>query len=158
MKTQSLHKVRELLDALERTTGEPGDLTGTLQHIAQTAQKFFAADACVIFAINPITNRFIASLTVAGDLLEEQVPFEQPRAEGIAPEVLKRGVLVVENLEAEPQYQSKFTRAEAIRSFVGLALQMQYRQRPLGVIYLNFRQKQQFSTDDHELFQIFAEQ
>src|SRR5207253_1553821 len=98
----------------------------------------FTADACVIFAINPITNRFIASLTVAGDLLKERVSFEQPRAEGIVPQVLTRGVLAVEDLEEEPQYQSKFTRAEVIRSFVGLALQMQYRQRPLGVVYLNF--------------------
>jgi GAF domain-containing protein len=158
MKTQSLHKVRELLDVLERTTGEPGDLTGTLQHIAQTSQKFFAADACVIFAINPITNRFLTSLAVAGDLLEEQVFFEQPRAEGIAPQVLKHGVLSVEDVGAEPEYQSKFTRAEAIRSFVGLALQMRYRQKPLGVLYINFRQKQRFSDDDHELFQLFAEQ
>ena len=55
MGSQLMLKVRELLDALEETTGEPGDLASTLRHIAQTAKTFFAADACVIFAINPIT-------------------------------------------------------------------------------------------------------
>lgn len=54
MKSHLLHKARELLDVLERTTGEPGDLLHTLQHIAQTAEKFFVADASAIFSINPI--------------------------------------------------------------------------------------------------------
>src|SRR2546421_11069796 len=98
-------KVRELLDALEGPTGEPGDLTCALQHIAQTAKTFFAADACIIFAINPITNHFIRSLTVAGNLLKrDNLSYKQPRQEGIAPQVLKQGVLVVEDLEAAPEY------------------------------------------------------
>jgi len=156
---QLLHKVSGLLDALEQTTGEPGDLTSTLQHIAQTAKKFFAADACIIFAINPSTNQYIGSLTVVGDLLKrDNLSYEQPRAEGIAPQVLNRGVLLVSDVEAMPEYQSKFTRTEGIRSFAGLALSMRYSRKPLGVLYLDFRQPQQFSPDDQEIFQLFAEQ
>ena len=68
METQLLHKARELFEALEQTTGNPGDLPNTLKHIAQTAQKFFSADACAIFAMNPITKRFIVSQNVAGNL------------------------------------------------------------------------------------------
>src|SRR5437879_5138890 len=140
MKAQSLHKVRKMLEVLERITGEPGDLTSILQHIAQTAQTFFNADDCVIFAINPISGSFIAPLTIVGNLLEEKVSFEQPRPKGITQEVLRRDVLVIEDLEAMPEYHSTFTRLEGIRSFVGLALRMKYRQKPLGVLYLNFRQ------------------
>jgi GAF domain-containing protein len=158
MKTQSLHRIRELLELLERTAGDPGDLTGTLQHIAQTAQTFFAADDCVILAINPISGRFIASLTIAGDLPEEQISFEQPRPQGNAQEVLKQGVLLVEDLEVTPERHSTFTRLEGIRSFAGMALQTKYSQKPLGVLYLDFRQPHQFSFDDHELFQLFADQ
>jgi|GEM_PF-3651056 hypothetical protein len=69
MELQSLPHVNDLLDQLEQTTVEPGDLTNTLQHIAQTARTFFAADACVIFAINPITNLFIESQILAGNQL-----------------------------------------------------------------------------------------
>ena len=159
MDAQLLHKVSGLLDALEQTTGEPGDLTSTLQHITQTAKKFFAADASVIFAINPITNQYIGSLTVVGDLLKrDNLSYKQPRAEGIAPQVLNRGVLLVSDVEAMPEYQSKFTRTEGIRSFAGLALSMRHSRKPLGVLYLDFRQPQQFSPNDQEIFQLFAEQ
>src|SRR5690348_15524169 len=99
MEFRLLHKIDELLDALEQITGEPGDLTNVLQHIAQTAKTFFAADACAIFAINPITNQFIGSLTVIGNVLKRD-NLSQPRAEGIALQVLSRGILLVPDLEA----------------------------------------------------------
>jgi GAF domain-containing protein len=158
MKSQSLHRIRELLDVLERTTGDPGDLTSTLQHIAQTAQAFFGVDDCVILAINPISGRFIASLTIAGDLLDEQISFEQPRTDGNTQEVLSQGLLLVEDLQRISKYRSSFSRLEGIRSFVGLALRTKYSQKPLGVLYLDFRQPQKFSFDDQELFQLFADQ
>lgn len=158
MKSQSLHRIRELLEVLERTTGDPGDLSSTLQHIAQTAQTFFAADDCVILAINPINGRFIASLTIAGDLLDEQVSFEQPRPHGNTQEVLRNGVLLVEDLERMPKYHSTFSRLESIRAFAGVALRTKYSQKPLGVLYLDFRQPRKFSVDDQELFQLFADQ
>src|SRR5205085_6592340 len=98
--------------------------------------KFFAADTCVIFAINPVTNRFIASLTIAGDLLtKDKIAYEEPRREGITQQVLKQGVLLVEDLELMPEYQSTFTRLEDSRSFAGLALRIRHNQRrPLGVL------------------------
>src|SRR6266566_4555852 len=130
-------KVNELLDTLEEITADPGDLTSILQHIAQTAKTFFGADSCVIFAINPITNHFIGSLTVAGNLLKrDNLSYKQPRPEGIAPQILKQGVLLVEDLEAAPEYHSIFTRSEGIRSFASLALYMKRSQKPLGVLYL----------------------
>lgn len=80
MKSHLLHKARELLDVLERTTGEPGDLLHTLQHIAQTAEKIFVADASAIFSINPITNRFVESQISVGNVLQStKKAFEQLR-------------------------------------------------------------------------------
>ena len=159
MESQLILKVNELLDALEGTTGEPGDLSSILQHIAQTAKTFFAADVCVIFAINPITNQFMGPLTVAGNLLRsDNISYKPPGPEGISLQVLRRGVLLVEDLEAMPEYQSVFTRTEGIRSYTALALRLRNRQKQLGVLYLNFRQRQQFSSADHELFQLFADQ
>ncbi len=152
-------RVNEILDALEEITADPGDLTSILQHIAQTAKIFFGADSCVIFAINPITNRFIGSLTVASNLLKrDNLSYKQPRPGGIAPQVIRRGILLVEDLEVMPEYRSIFTRTEGIRSFAALALQLRNRQKPLGVLYLNFKQKRQFSSADQELFQVFIDQ
>jgi GAF domain-containing protein len=159
VKTSSLHRIRELLEVLERTKGDPGDLTAALQHIAQTAQTFFSADSCVIFAINPITNRYIESLAVAGNLLRgNDVPYKEPSVGGLAQQVLRRGVLVVEDLKVMPAYQSTVTRAENIRAFVALALYIKRHRHPLGVLYLNFRQPQQFDSNDRELFKLFADQ
>ncbi len=158
MKARSLHKIGELLDVLERTTGEPGQLTGTLRHVAETAQKFFNADDCVIYAINPITGRFVESLTIAEGQVESETLFEQPSSEGVTQKVLQQGVLLVEKLEEKLEYQSTFTRTRGIKAFISLALYMKYGQKPLGVLYLNFRASQHFSHDDYELFQIFAEQ
>src|SRR5690349_4496897 len=105
MGLQSLDKLNELLDLLVPTTGTPGDLSGALKHIAQVAQTFFAADSCVIFAINPITGQFIPPLTVAGTLFEENnVTYDRPGLEDLAQQVLKRGVLLVEDLEIMPTY------------------------------------------------------
>jgi GAF domain-containing protein/anti-sigma regulatory factor (Ser/Thr protein kinase) len=158
VKARSLHKIGELLDALERTTGEPGHLTGTLRHVAETAQRFFKADDCVIYAINPITARFVESLTLADDQVESKILFGQPRQEGITLRVLQQSVLLVEQLEEKPEYLSTFTQARGIKAFIGLALYMKYGQKPLGVLYLDFKAPQHFSRDDYELFQNFAEQ
>ena len=57
-----------------------------------------------------------------------------------------------------PRVLSSFTRAKDIQAFVGLALYMKYGQKPLGVLYLDFKDPQHFSPDDHELFQLFAGQ
>src|SRR5690348_4026178 len=148
----------KLLEALEEITGEPGDLTSTLQYIAQTAKRFFSADVCVILPINPITNKFIGSLTVSDNLLKrDNLSYQQPRPEGVTQQVLKQGILLVENLEVAPEYQNEFTRTERIRSFAGLALFARNRQQCLGAFYLNFRRQQQFSHSDYELLQTFAD-
>ena len=113
MNPQTLLNMSELLDVLVRTAGAPGDLTSTLQHIARTAQTFFAADSCVIFAINPITSRFIASLTVSGNLLRgDKASYKEPSEGGLAQQVLRQGVLAVEDLEVRPEYHSTVTRTE----------------------------------------------
>ncbi|HLX56315.1 MAG TPA: GAF domain-containing protein [Ktedonobacteraceae bacterium] len=159
MNPQPLYNLSELLDVLAQTAGTPGDLDNTLQHIARTALTFFVADSCVIFAINPITGRFIASLTAAGTLLRgEKVSYKEPSEGGLAQQVLRQGVVVVEDLEVKPEYQSTVTRTENMRAFAALALYTRHQRQPLGVLYLNFRQPQQFSLDDYKLLQIFADQ
>ncbi len=173
MKSSSLHDVSELVNVLVRRTGEPGDLTNVLVHIVQTARAYFNADTCNIFAsnpitghfiepstvTNPITGEFIEPYTVAGKLLKYRKESPgKPSPGGLTERVLKQGILLVKNVETAPEYQSTFTRLEKIRSFVGLALRTRYTQKPLAVVYLNFREAQEFTPDDYELYQIFAYQ
>src|SRR5579885_1389686 len=155
-KPRSLHRISELLNILEQTTGEPGDLTGTLRHIVLTAQKFFNADACAIYAINPITGRFVETLTVVDDAIKSEPLFRQPGE--VTQQVLQDGMLVVEILEEGSAYQRPFAGVKGIQSLAGLALYMKHRQKALGVLYLGFKDARHFSLDDHDLFRLFADQ
>ncbi len=147
----------ELLNVLLRTSRDPGDLTGSLQHIARVAQQFFAADACAIFAINPITQRFIESLTVTKTSLRRNLVFDtQPGPGGLTRQVLKQSIVIIPDLEAAPEYHSRFTRAENIHSFAGLALYAPDSGKPLGVLYINFGPQRNFSASDRHLLLMFA--
>ena len=77
MEPEALQNTRTLLEMLERVIGEPGNLTSTLQHITETAQHFFSADACVIYAINPITDDFVEGLILESG--NTQILRNQPR-------------------------------------------------------------------------------
>ena len=93
MEAQLLYKARGLFEALEQMSGDPGDLSNTMKHIAQTAQKFFHADACFIFAMNPITQRFTTSQAVVGDMLKSnKVTFEPPKPHTNSSNVFSTGM------------------------------------------------------------------
>jgi len=143
---------------LEQATGEPGELTNTLRHIAETTQRFFAVDDCAIYTINPITGRFVEALTIEGDLVESKTLFKQTESEGVAQKVLQQGVLLVGQLEERSEDHSPFTLARDIQAFVGLPLYLKYSQKPSGVLYLGFKQPQHFTSGDCELFRLFAGQ
>src|SRR5207249_3582967 len=135
----------EVVALLARSPGKPGDLTSVLQHIAQTVQDAFAADACVILAFNPITSRLIGSQTAGNLQVEDYVLHNKLKPEGITQQILRDDVVLIEDLEVKPQYHNQFTHKEGVRGFAGLALYTRDRKRSLGVIYLGFRQPRAFS-------------
>jgi GAF domain-containing protein len=159
VEAQILQRVNEVSAILVRTPGSLGDLNSVLRHIAQTAQDAFVTDACVILAFNPITSNFIGSQIVVGDLqVKNELLHDKPRPNGVTQHVLKEGIVLVPDLEITPQYRNSFTHKEGIRSFAGLAMLTRHRKRPLGVIYLDFRQPKEFNSIDYENFKIFATQ
>jgi GAF domain-containing protein len=149
-------KLNEVSALLIRTPGEPGDLNSVLSHIAERAQDAFAADACVILAFNPITGRFIGTQAVGNLQVKNEVLHDRPRSEGVTQHVLREGLLTIDDLEAKPQYHNRFTGKEGFRAFAGLALRTRHRQKPLGVLYLDYRHSREFSSVDRESFRIFA--
>lgn len=154
-----LHKMNEVSTRLVRKPGDLADLNSTLRHIAQTAQDAFAADACVVLAFNPITGTFIGSRIVVGNVRSPgEALHEKPRPHGVTQQILQDGMLLIRDLAEAQQYQGPFTRREGIRSFAGLALRSRHRQRPLGVIYLDYRRTRDFSATDREQFTSFATQ
>jgi GAF domain-containing protein len=159
VEAQVLKRVNEVSATLVRTPGSLGDLDSVLRHIAVTAQGAFDTDACVILAFNPITSNFIGSQIVVGDLhAKNELLHGKPRPNGVTQQVLSEGIVLVQDLDIAPQYQNEFTHKEGICSFAGLAMLSRHRKRPLGVIYLDFRQPKEFSSSDYENFSIFVTQ
>lgn len=158
MEYQLLQRMNEISTGLVKTPGSPGDLNGILQHIAETAREAFASDACVILAFNPITGRYISSEIMCNLRDRQEYLHEKPGAEGTTHKVLKEGMILVEDLTTKPQYHNRFTRHEGFCAFAGFALQTRHRKRPLGVIYLDFKEPREFSSADCESFRNFAVQ
>src|SRR5258706_3114411 len=157
VEAQILQSVNEVSAKLVRTPGKHGDLNSVLQHIAQTAQGAFAADVCVMLAFNPITEGFIGSQIVVGNLhIMDELLHDKPRPKGVTHQVLKQEVVLVEDLEEKPEFHNRFLMKEGVRSFAGLAMRTRHRHRPLGVIYLDFRQPRTFTPTDREGFKNFA--
>ena len=63
MKSPSLQIVHSMLTRSMRSTGDTGNISGTLQRICEAAQAGFGADICVIAPINPITDRNVLDTT-----------------------------------------------------------------------------------------------
>lgn len=153
-----LRRASQLLDRLEQTLGKPGDLQSTLEHILQTAQTSFESDGCMLVTINPITGLFMDALTLVGDGQARSIQTPRPRPQEVTKEILRQGLLLVENLEQNPGYHTHFTRDEGFQAFAGLALREKYSQKALGALYLHFHEPQHFSPTECELMQFFAEQ
>lgn len=159
MEAQALYTMNKIAAALLKTPGKPSDLDGTLKHIAHTAHDAFGADACVIVGFNPITSKFIGSQTVGAQVQAKNgLPLKKPGLKGMTQQVLRDGMLLVEDVERQPQYHNRFTRKAGVGAFAGVAMRTRHRQRPLGVIYLDFKQPRTFSPADRESFQNFAVQ
>src|SRR5437879_5123032 len=141
--------MNEISARLVRTPGKPGDLNSVLQHIGQIAQDAFATDACVVLAFNPITSAFIDGEFV-GNLQEgNKLLLDRSKRDEFTQQVLRESIVLIEDLEMEPQCHNRFTRKEEFCSCACLALRTRHRHRRLGIIYLDFRQPKKFSSADY---------
>ncbi|HEY0784114.1 MAG TPA: hypothetical protein VGE98_16775, partial [Thermoanaerobaculia bacterium] len=133
----------ELSELLALGSDEPGYLQGTQKRIAAAALKVFHADVGLLFAINPITGRFLPDPTVEGERRkarwEELAPPPEPL--GRDQELLR----VVDDPAAEPAPYGELWRAEGVRSLAVLILRTSRQSKPLAVLYLGFRQAQRWA-------------
>jgi GAF domain-containing protein len=159
MELQSLHDINVILTRLVQAPGQPGDFKSTLQHIGQIALEAFAPDACVIRAYNPLTGKLVEKPGFIGDqsLCNEWL-YDEPRPLGVTRRVLNEGLIFIDDLELWPEYHSRFTRAAGVRGLAGFGLFTMQRRKPLGIIYLMYRQPHAFSMTEHESLRILAMQ
>ena len=152
--------IGRLLSRLADAQGEPGDLESALRGIAEAALEYLSADLCVVFAVNPITEKFIWPPNLAGKLVGGQTTkLENPPLGGVACEILDSSVpLFVAELTLQPLYQSAFTSLERIISFAAIVLRTERDRKPLAVLYLDYREPYHFDDDYRDQLCLFAKQ
>lgn len=130
------------LSLLTRVWREPGDLDAILNRIAEVAKEIFVADLCAIFAINPVTRKFVERPGVAGELLpaDGEDPLKHPREHGLTQRVIREGWLAVEDVTSLPDDEAGFCLKQEVRSFAAVTLRTVRTDKPLAVLYVDFRE------------------
>ena len=159
MNTQKLQNVDRLMQMLAPGTGDSGSLNTYLLRILEAAQTFFVPDLCSIAALNPVTDEFILPLVFQGDVHDAgRFSNSSPRPDGVTRHVLAEGMLFVERLDAQPQYQNAFTAAEGVQSFAAAPLIAPEQHKPLAVLYLDYRYPRAFGEDERAFLQLLVDQ
>lgn len=148
-----------LSELLAKAWEKPGDLAAVQGQILWAALKAFQADVCTIFTLNPITGDLAANPQVVGKSLRGgSESLETPRPQGFARKVLEEGMVLVEELVHHPEWRSSFSEREGINAFAALALGAQPQPKPFAVLYIDYRQPQNFDAIYHERLNTFSEQ
>ncbi len=137
----------------------PHDLAAAQEQVLQAALERFGGDVAVLYSFNPITGRFLPPWRPAGETRSRtSETLQEPRTAGLTQRVLQDGHLFVEAVDKVDLAGSAFAREEGIRSFAALRLEGSRWEKPLGVLYLDFREKRNFSAEDQERLVQFAEE
>ncbi len=157
MVSQPSYTIDQALEALEKISAKPGEVNGTLEHIIRTAQEFFKSDICTIYAFNPITQGLISSKTVGRSLNEVyELKLDGRETGSIIQQVLRDGLLIVNDVGVLEEYDSVLLPQEDICAFISLALSSKSRKRPLGIITFYFKYPREFSENDLETFRAYV--
>ena len=150
------HDLTNLFQSLRAKSKEPGDLSDILNRIAKTAKEYFSPDLCVIFPMNPITGLFLREPPIhKGKIINPQVKFEYPSKGGLTKTILKNKTQAIENLAGK--YSSPKVEAEKIISVIGTGLYTKRHDKPLAVMYLDYRKAKKFSDAFINDLKLFAE-
>lgn len=145
-----------LLRKLKAESKEPGDLSNILQRIAKIAHEYFLSDLCVIFPMNPITGKFLkGNPIIEGKIIARHLNFDPPRKAGLTKTILKSKILSLENLPSK--LSSPKIKAEEVTSVIGIGLYTQRHNKPLAVMYLDYRKRRKFSRKFKEDLRLFSE-
>lgn len=152
------------LERLQNTTAaisaEPVDLDKVLRLIVNSLSKIFGAVPCVIRLYNAKENEFTNQVVVTAGLPEEEAKYV-PRTDGISWHVIHtQAPYYVENTLSTPTFGQLTVRdtivKQGVRAFAALPLRSQ--NNVIGVLYLNLTTSHQFSQNDKQILELFANQ
>jgi transcriptional regulator with GAF, ATPase, and Fis domain len=106
--------------------------------------------------MNPITGLFLKDTPIyKGKLAAPNLKFDYPRKEGLTKRILHSKILALNILPEK--YQSPKVKAEGIISVIGISLYTKRHDKPLAVMYLDYRKARKFSSVFINDLRLFAE-
>ena len=140
----------------------------TLSRICNTAQSFTAADWVIILPLLGTGNRHfdLDNIGFAGTLKNslKDVIGDSPNFGGISQRVLRRGTLVVNNID-DPKNQVNrqlkisehhFIQSEGVKALIGAVVRSRDDEEPLGLLYIDYREPRTFSDQEKQQALSFA--
>jgi GAF domain-containing protein len=140
----------------------------TLSRICHTAQAFTGADWVIILPLLEGGNRQfdLGNIGFAGTLKTslKEVIGDSPHFGGISQGVIRKGTLVVDNIEDRKNSVNRqlkisehhFIKSEGVVALIGAVIHSQDDEEPLGLLYLDYREPQEFSDLEKQQALSFA--
>jgi len=156
-----MRELEHLRQAAEKLAGVT-EVQAVLQQIAASAKEVLEADSTVIWSYDPDRSVFIPAELVAEGVepkVLEKFREDVPQPGGTATIVIEKGYLAVSDVDA-PEYAylrppGRGLREEiGVKAFQGIALQVEG--RPLGVLYVNYRQPREVDKETRSTLEAFA--
>lgn len=158
--------VAGLLDSLARSSEETHDLQAVVVRIARTARVQLQASGSVIYGLNPITRRpFTPAISAARR--QRNALARVLCSEHLVRTLLAHNTLLIEERErvgvpgvnGAGGAENLLSDLPEVQTIVALPLRVGRRHRKsFGLLFLIYQQRQAFTSADHELFQVFADQ
>jgi GAF domain-containing protein/DNA-binding response OmpR family regulator len=143
-------------------------LQQTLSTISTTAQSFTGADWVIILPLlDGDSHQFdVNNIGFAGSLKNPlpDVMGHSPNFGGISQHVLRRGTLIIPNTEDHKNplnrqlkiLEHNFIQSEGVRALIGAAVRSRDDEKPLGLLYLDYRQPRHFTDQEKQQALSFA--
>ncbi|MEZ4592112.1 MAG: GAF domain-containing protein [Chloroflexota bacterium] len=163
---QRTNNWRQLLEVEEALNNKVTDsVEGLLHAVAHSAQALFQADSVVVYPLQPNSNgthRYEPLYVQAVGTRHPVTPSDKPRhTQGLSATILQQGCLTVPDVQTAvpPRLRlnldtSKFITREGVRAFVGMRLGVAT--APIGLLYLNWQQPHQLTTEQRTVLDVFA--
>lgn len=156
---KELDHMRQAAEALAGVAG----LQEVLEQITHSARGVLQADSAAIWSYDPVQDRFNLERSVAAGIpMGRWKEFQKvgPRQGGTAFTIMERGWVGVTDINDVQRYgflggpTSKLLKQIGTRSFQGIALTVG--EEKLGILYVNYNHRRNFSEKEQEIAQIFA--
>jgi GAF domain-containing protein/DNA-binding response OmpR family regulator len=143
-------------------------LQQTLSNISSTAQTFTGADWVIILPLldGDVHQFDVKNIGFAGTLKNPRpdVVGPSPNFGGISQHVLRRGTLIIPNTEDQKNpinrqlkiLEHNFIQSEGVRALIGATVRSHDDEKPLGLLYLDYRQPRKFTELEKQQALSFA--